>query len=223
MDEFENVSAAMPEKLLMLCAKVAPIKDYRDGCTIHNRGELKTGLSIIYCGQVKIGNYGLDGNYQHTVTLSRADTFGEFTLFNNLPRTHHAMAIGETKVIQMSQSQFNQCTRVSPELSAFLLRSMGLKLHIALERLDDMQRLPTYIRLAKLLLQHTDRQGRVALRQKDLAEQLGITVLSCHKSIKKLAELLFVETSYGAIKINNVTDLKLWLKEKMSLGQLRES
>ena len=223
MDEFENASAAMPEELLMLCAKAAPIKDYRDGCTIHNRGELKPGLSIIYCGQVKIGNYGLDGNYQHTVTLSRADTFGEFTLFNNLPRTHHAMAIGETKVIQMSQSQFNQCTRGTPELSAFLLRSMGLKLHIALEHLDDIQRLPTFIRLAKLLLRHTDKQGRVALRQKDLADQLGITVLSCHKSIKKLAELALIETSYGGIKIKNVQGFTLWLKEKMSLGQLFKS
>jgi CRP/FNR family cyclic AMP-dependent transcriptional regulator len=108
-------------------------------------------------------------------------------------------------------------------LSVFLLSSIGLKLHIALERLDDIQRLPTYIRLAKLLLQHTDEQGRVGLRQKDLAEQLGITVLCCHKSIKKLAVLSLIETAYGAINIKNVSDLTLWLKEKMSLGHLLKS
>ncbi|MFT6284759.1 MAG: CRP-like cAMP-binding protein [Arenicella sp.] len=220
MDILNVVKASMPEDLLMVCAKFAPIKEYSDGCTIHNRGELKLGLSIIYCGQVKIGNYGLDGKYQHTATLSKADTFGEFTLFNNLPRTHHAMAVGATKVIQMSAAQFNQCSKGTPELSAYLLSSMGLKLHIALERLDDIQRLPTYIRLAKILLQHTDKQGHVDLRQKDLAEQLGITVLSCHKSIKKLAALTLLKTSYGSIHINNITDFTLWLEEKMSLGQL---
>jgi CRP/FNR family cyclic AMP-dependent transcriptional regulator len=111
----------------------------------------------------------------------------------------------------------------TPELSAYLLSSMGLKLHIALERLDDIQRLPTYIRLAKILLQNTDKQGHVDLRQKDLAEQLGITVLSCHKSIKKLAALTLLTTSYGAIHINNITDFTLWLEEKMSLGQLLKS
>jgi CRP/FNR family cyclic AMP-dependent transcriptional regulator len=216
-------NASMSEELLMICATFAPIKEYPDGYTIHNRGELKPGLSIIYSGHVKIGNYGLDGKYQHTVTLSKADTFGEFTLFNNLPRTHHAMAITETKVVQMSVSQFNQCTTQCPELSVFLLSSMSLKLHITLERLDDIQRLPTYIRLAKLLLQHTDKQGRVAMRQKDLADQLGITVLSCHQSIKKLAELALVKTSYGAINIKNVPGLTLWLKQKMSLGRLLKS
>jgi hypothetical protein len=43
----------------------------------------------------------------------------------------------------------------------------------------------------------------VALRQKDFANQLGITVLYCHKSIKKLAELSLLETAYGAINIKN--------------------
>jgi CRP-like cAMP-binding protein len=220
MDTLNVVKTSMPQKLLMMCAKFAPIQEYIAGCTIHNRGELKPGLSIIYSGQVKIGNYGLDGKYQHTTTLSKADTFGEFTLFNNLPRTHHAMAITDTNVIQMSVNQFNQCTIESSELSAFLLSSMGLKLHMALESLDDIQRLPTYIRLAKLLVQQTDKQGRVNLRQKDLAEQLGITVLSCHKSIKKLTDLSLIETSYGAINIKNLPSFSLWLEEKMSLGLL---
>lgn len=112
----------MPEELLMKCAKFAPIKEYSDGFTIHKRGELKPGLSIIYSGQVKVGNYGLDGKYQHTTTLLKADTFGEFTLFNNLPRTHHALAIGDTKVIQMSTSQFNQCVKEHPELSIFFTK-----------------------------------------------------------------------------------------------------
>jgi CRP-like cAMP-binding protein len=214
MNTSNVVNAAMSEELLMLCAKFAPIKEYSDGYTIHNRGELKLGLSIIYCGQVKIGNYGLDGKYPHMTTLSKADTFGEFTLFNNLPRTHHAMAVGATKVIQMSANHFNQCSKGPPELSAFLLSSMSLKLHIALERLDDIQRLPIYIRFAKVLLQHTDKQGQVVLRQKDLAEQLGITVRCCHKSIKKLTSLSLIETSYGAIHINNITDFTLWLEEK---------
>lgn len=223
MDTLNRFDTRMPEKLLIRCAKFAPIIEYSDGCTIHNRGDVKTGLSIVYSGQVQMGNYGLDGKYQHTITLSKADTFGEFTLFNHLPRTHHAMAVGETKVIQMSSNQFAQCSNESPELNTFLLSSMGLKLHITLERLDDIQRLPTYIRLAKLLLLHTDNQGRVAMRQKDLAEQLGVTVLSCHKAINKLSDLSFIQRFYGAIQIKSVTDLTLWLDEKMSLGQLVKS
>jgi CRP/FNR family cyclic AMP-dependent transcriptional regulator len=123
-------------------------------------------------------------------------------LFNNLPRTHHAMALSRCKLIQMSENQFDQCAQESPRLSKFLLRLMSLKLHITLEKLDDIQRLSTYIRLAKLLLQHADQHGSVKLRQKDIAEQLSVTVLSSHKAIKKLAGLLLIKLSYGAIVIN---------------------
>jgi CRP/FNR family cyclic AMP-dependent transcriptional regulator len=112
------------------------------------------------------------------------------------------MALGRCKLIQMSENQFDQCAQESPRLSKFLLRLMSLKLHITLEKLDDIQRLSTYIRLAKLLLQHADQHGSVKLRQKDIAEQLSVTVLSSHKAIKKLAGLLLIKLSYGAIVIN---------------------
>ena len=218
----ESTNTAMTVHLLVQCSKYAAVKEYADQATIHNRGEVKLGLSVILGGQVKLGNYGIDGSYQHSVTLLKGDTFGEFTLFNNLPRTHHAMALGECKLIQMSEHQFDKCTQDTPELSKFLLRSMSLKLHMALEKLDDIQRLPTYIRLAKLLLQHADPHGIVRLRQKDIAEQLGVTVLSSHKAIKKLAGLLLIRSSYGAIVINQSAQFKQWVQQQMSLGQIAE-
>jgi CRP/FNR family cyclic AMP-dependent transcriptional regulator len=217
-----STNTAMTDHLLVQCSKYAAVKEYADQATIHNRGEVKLGLSVIYSGQVKIGNYGIDGSYQHSVTLLKGDTFGEFTLFNNLPRTHHAMALGECKLIQMTENQFDKCTQDTPELSKFLLRSMSLKLHMALEKLDDIQRLPTFIRLAKLLLQYADPHGIVKLSQKDIAEQLGVTVLSSHKAIKKLAGLLLIKSSYGAIVINQSAQFKKWVQQQMSLGQIAE-
>ena len=219
----ESFNTAMSDPLLVQCSKYAVVKEYADQATVHNRGELKLGLSIVYSGSVKIGNYGSDGSYQHSITLLKGDTFGEFTLFNNLPRTHHAMALGDSKIIQMSESQFDLCVQDNPQLSKFLLRSMSLKLHMALEKLDDMQRLPTYIRLAKLLLQHTDQHGIVKLSQKDIAEQLGVTVLSSHKAIKKLCGLLLVKTRYGAIVINQLAQFKQWVQQQMILGQLAKN
>jgi CRP/FNR family cyclic AMP-dependent transcriptional regulator len=130
------------------------------------------------------------------------------------------MALGRCKLIQMSENQFDQCAQESPRLSKFLLRLMSLKLHITLEKLDDIQRLSTYIRLAKLLLQHADQHGSVKLRQKDIAEQLSVTVLSSHKAIKKLAGLLLIKLSYGAIVINQSAQFEQWAQQQMKLGQI---
>ncbi|WP_371196252.1 Crp/Fnr family transcriptional regulator [Glaciecola sp. SC05] len=210
----------LPDELMVRCAEFAPILDYASGETIQNRGEFKLGLSIIYKGQIKIGNFGLDGEYQHTVTLQRADTFGEFTLFNHLPRTHHAQALGDTQLIQMSLAQFNRCAAAHPELYSFLLRSMGLKLHLALERLDDLLRLPTYIRLAKILQEYADPSGKVSLKQSDLSELLGVTVLSSHRALHKLRALGLVKTVYGGVIIHQQAEFNVWLEQQLSLGKI---
>ena len=58
MNILNSITAAMPEELLIQCSQFAPIKEYSDGYTIHNRGDLKSGLSIVYCGQVKLSIMG---------------------------------------------------------------------------------------------------------------------------------------------------------------------
>lgn len=213
-------TTALTEALVELCAFHAPIIEYQDGATIHNRGDFKPGLSIVYSGQVKMGNFGLDGIYHHTVTLQRADTFGEFTLFNNLPRTHHAQALGTTEVVQMSAQRFERFVKTHPELQTVLLRSMSLKLHLALELLDDLSRLPTYIRLAKLLQEYADETGKVSLKQKELSELLGVSALSAHKAVKKLCALALVKSAYGAVVIIEKQRFDDWLEQQLSLGKL---
>jgi CRP/FNR family transcriptional regulator, cyclic AMP receptor protein len=153
--------------------------------------------------------------------LQKGDTFGEFTLFNQLPRTHNAEALGDTQILQMSDKQFHQCCAKYPALQQFIIRSMGLKLHIVLERLDDLQRLPTYVRLAKILQLHADENSKVNLKQKELADLLGVTLLSCHKALQKLKELDLIEKSYGGVLIKDANKFTHWLHQVSSLQQIQ--
>jgi len=193
--------------------------EYQDNETIHSRGDLLAGLSIVYSGQVKVGNYGLDGHYQLTTILEKGETFGEFTLFANLPRTHNAEAINKTQVIQMSVSQYNAFINNYPAAERMLISSLANKLHQALEKLDDVLRLPTYVRLAKILFQLSQLQQTQTLKvkQNQCAQLLGVTVLSAHKALKKLQEEQIIRTAYGVIHIEKLDVLQEWLLQHSSI------
>ena len=74
----------MPDEYVELCLPFGTLRTYAATSTIHERGIKNKGLSLVVSGEVKIGNYGLDGSYQITTVLRRGDTFGEFTLYASL-------------------------------------------------------------------------------------------------------------------------------------------
>jgi CRP/FNR family cyclic AMP-dependent transcriptional regulator len=224
----------MPESLLELCTQFGTPTEYDKGAMIHNRGDLKPGLSIVEAGQVKVGNYGVDGNYQLTTVLERGDTFGEFTLYASLARTHHAQAMSDCTVLQINESRFRQLEAAHPEVGVFLTRNLAIKLHATLERLDDILRLPTHVQLAKLIYQTSVAQASsvetksvqaslsqtstaVALRQSDYAERLGVTVLTAHKALNKLVSLSLIRKQYGKVEIVDMQAMSKWLNDNVSL------
>nr|WP_247670858.1 Crp/Fnr family transcriptional regulator [Alteromonas sp. MMG017] len=229
----------MPESLLALCTQFGTPIEYDKGAMIHNRGDLKPGLSIVEAGQVKVGNYGVDGNYQLTTVLERGDTFGEFTLYASLARTHHAQAMSDCTVLQIDESRFRQLEAAHPEVGVFLTRNLAIKLHATLERLDDILRLPTHVQLAKLIYQTSVAQANsietntfqadsfqarsgqtstaVALRQSDYAERLGVTVLTAHKALNKLVSLSLIRKQYGKVEIVDMQAMSKWLNDNVSL------
>jgi CRP-like cAMP-binding protein len=214
-----HASTVMDQQNLQRVREFAVAKHFAQGHQIHDRGDYKPGLSVVAQGEVKVGNYGLDGQYQLTAILRQGDTFGEFTLFANLPRTHNAQAYTDCEVLHLSERAFDDLIAKYPDFLRFMLASIAVKLHITLERLDDVLRLPTHVQLAKLLFQLSQVQqtNDIKLRQSDCAERLGVTVLSAHKAIKKLLALELITTSYGMIHISNLEQLALWLEDHLSL------
>jgi len=94
-----------------------------------------------------------------------------------------------------------------------------------LELMDDHRRLPTHVRLAKLLYKRCHQNGinSIKLRQQDCAELLAVTVLSLHKALHKLTEIGLVSTSYGAIIVLDKITLEYWLNEHLSLLPVHNS
>lgn len=196
---------------------------YADQALIHARGDIKPGLSMVRSGAVRFGNAGTDGSYLVITVMGPGQCFGEFSLFADLPRTHDAVALGETVVDQISRAAFDAILAREPELSRIMLTAVTGRLHAATELIDDMRRLPLPVRTAKLIWQMTrtgGQGGAVHLTQSDLAFALGVSRVSAGKALARLRALGLVKPGYGQIDVPDVAVLGRWVRSHAELAPL---
>ena len=110
-------------RLRSLIEETANVVKYQDGQMIHARGAQNIGLSIVKSGSAQIGIMGLDGKFIIVGQLRPGESFGEFTLYTDLPRTHDVSAAGETEIFQLQERDFRRLEAKYPELASALLRS----------------------------------------------------------------------------------------------------
>jgi CRP/FNR family transcriptional regulator, cyclic AMP receptor protein len=217
------VTDLMSEGLLRRVRAAAKAITYRDGELIHARGDLKPGLSIVRAGAVRFGNAGSDGSYVTTTLMGPGQSFGEFTLFGDLPRTHDAIAVGPTIVDQLDRARVNRLLADTPELWRALMIATTKRLHDAVELLDDFRRLPLPALAAKVLLSLPHSPGDDAVvecNQSDLAFTLGVSRVSVGKALAQLQQAGFLVLGYGTITIVDRAKLERWLAKHRVLAPL---
>ena len=207
-----------PRLAQRLRAGGSPVR-YADRALIHARGDVRPGLSM-----VRFGNPGSDGSYIVITVMGPGQCFGEFSLFADLPRTHDAVAIGETVVDQISRTAFDAILAEEPELSRIMLTAVTGRLHAAMELIDDMRRLPLPVRAAKLIWQMSRSSSRpsacVRCTQTELAFALGVSRVSSGKALAVLQKLGLVEPGYGQIGIPDRDRLEAWISARAKLSAL---
>lgn len=192
---------------------------YESGALIHNRGDDKPGLSIVRSGLIRVGVIREDGTFVITSMLGPGQTFGEFTLFASLPRTHDIIAEGETYVWQLPGTRFMRLSEKHPAIMPALLRTSLVRNYILLEMIEAMRSLPVLERVAKMLviLVATARQGdKFTTRQSDLAATLGLSRATLSKVLRQLETRDLISRGYGRINIPDPEILTQWVSARDS-------
>jgi len=201
------------------------IMKYDDGQIIHSRGDQKPGISIVKSGAARIGAIGMDGSFITVSVLGVGQSFGEHTLFADLPRTHDVSAVGTTQINQIPGSVFMRLFREQAELAPALLKTALVRSHAFLEQLDDMRRLSLHVRLAKFLLSMGQKEGQAATtikcRQSELAFTLGVSRVALGKAVKRLYMAGLINPGYGQISLPDIARLKTWVAAESKIAPLR--
>ncbi len=193
---------------------------YRDGELIQARGDRTPGLRIVRSGAVRVGNVGADGKYLELGVFGPGQTFGEMTLFADLPRTFDVYASGPTTIGHIDRARMERLLRDHPELARVFLRTLATQLHAALEYVEDLRRLPVAFHVAKLISTMV-RTGKGAaileVTQTTLADTLGVTRIPVARALERLENEGLLRHTYGRIEVPDAAALRAWVEEHGAL------
>ncbi len=184
---------------------------YSDGQVVQERGDNHTGLAIVTAGQLVVGNIGLDGSFLVSALLRPGETFGEYTLFAGLPRTHTVWSQETAEITFIQATPFSKLFDEEPAIARALLTLTLLRNYEMMEFIDTQRRLSLRARIARLLLATVDAEtggATVECRHEDLAFMLGVSRVATGKALKRMKEEELVNLRYGRIDIPNVRRLK---------------
>jgi CRP-like cAMP-binding protein len=180
-----------------------------DGETLFARGAAAQGLCCVVAGVLHIGSVAPDGSATLLACVEPYQWFGEVSLIDDQPRTHDAVAVGETKVLVVPQAALRDWLAEQPAMWRDVGRLACGKLRTAFTVLENMVSLPLEQRLLRHLelvargygMRTGSARQRIRLPQEQLALMLGVSRQSVNKALRTLESRGAIALRYGQIEL----------------------
>lgn len=172
---------------------------------------------VILSGQVKVSVSSPEGQEAILVMLDAGESFGEFALLDEQPRSATIQVTRPTEVLALRKDDFHRLLRQSPDIALALLRVMTKRLRDTDQLVQDAAFLDVAERLAKKLLTLIEAHGRqsargieldVHLTQQDLAAMIGATRESVNKQLGAFRDRGILEVDRQRITILQPDELR---------------
>ncbi len=98
---------------------------YKPGDFIFFEGDLEAHFFIVESGVVQIFTKSSSGQRVNIAAIEAGESFGEFALLENQPRSASAQALTECTLIKVSESGFQQLLSELPTWASCMLRSFA--------------------------------------------------------------------------------------------------
>ncbi|KFF44765.1 Crp/Fnr family transcriptional regulator [Pseudomonas sp. BRG-100] len=186
------------------------------GQFLFKRGDPPCGLYAVLEGAVRISAVSAQGKEAVLSLVETPHWFGEICLFDNLPRTHDALATGACTLLQVPQAAILKILEQQPVFWRDMALLMSHKLRLSLINIEQISLMPASKRLAHRLLMIAQGYGEIEqarrmlqLPQEDLAAMLGLSRQTINSLLKALEQQGIIGLSYGAIEILDLAGLRL--------------
>ncbi|UJW80493.1 Crp/Fnr family transcriptional regulator [Hydrogenophaga sp. SL48] len=203
-DWFASCPVALQDVLLQL----GRMRSLAHGQSLFSRGGLADGLCCLTAGGLHIGALDADGQPAELAYLEPYQWFGEIALIDGLPRTHDAVAEGDTQVLVVPRDALVDWLDQHPALWRELGRLACRKLRVAFAVLEELAMLPLEERLQRRLRLLAKGYGtreaprhRIRLGQEVLARMMGVSRQSVNKALKALETRGVLRLHYGEIEL----------------------
>lgn len=202
----------LPAETAAQFVSLASRRQLGHGELLYARGDAADALYGLIRGHIRLSNVAPDGREVLVMLFEPGDWVGEVSLFDGLPRTHDAHAVGHTEVFVLPKAKLLALLDAQPLLYRHFAMLLARSLRVALSYIDDAALLPLPARLAKRLLdlsrvygEETPQGRRIELHlpQEDLGRMLGASRQSVSKELKRWEAQGWIGVEYGKVMIRD--------------------
>ncbi len=196
---------------------VAKRRTFRSGEVIFHRDDPGQVLYLIKEGKVKICLISPDGQEIALAVLGASEYFGEFALYDGLPRSADAIAIEKVECYTLQRSDFHNAIMKNPKIAIQVLEGLSKRLRNTDNMVEDLIFLDVYGRVAKKLVELSEMHGRqvengiyidVRLTQQELASMVGASRESVNKVMGYFTDKNYLSTDKHRVTLHRVSELK---------------
>jgi CRP/FNR family transcriptional regulator, cyclic AMP receptor protein len=187
------------------------------GNILFHEGDRGDRLYVIGEGKIKLGRTSGDGRENLVAILGPGEMFGELSLFDPGPRSTTATAIAETHLVALGNDDLQTFLTGRPEVAASMLAALARRLRRTNDTLADLVFTDVPGRVAKALLDLSQRFGRpidegvlVAhdLTQEELAQLVGASRETVNKALADFVARGWLKLEARAVVLQDVERLQ---------------
>lgn len=166
-------------------------KEFKKGELIYMAGEKGGSLYVINSGKVKITRITISGKEQVIRILEAGEFMGELSIFKSSPLMDNAEALTDATICIIDERDFKNLLKKYPLISFKIMEELSERLERAESLIENINLSSVEKRLADILLELSDRDGRVNLNlsKKDLASQIGMSSETLSRKLSAFQEL----------------------------------
>ncbi|MGY2166121.1 Crp/Fnr family transcriptional regulator [Pseudomonas tolaasii] len=205
----------LPEPFQHSLLTQARLRQLAAGQYLFKRGDPPCGLYAVLDGTLRISAVNEQGKEAILSLVELPYWFGEICLFDGLPRTHDACAVGPCTLLQVPQQALLKILDEAPQYWRNLALLMSQKLRLSFIGLEQLSLMPAPVRLAHRLLMIVEGYGDIEharrvlqLPQEDLAAMLSLSRQTTNALLKDLQAQGVVRLGYGEIEVLDVQRLR---------------
>ena len=209
-------SALEDSAAAQLMASMAPRRLAR-GEMVFREGDAGDSLYVIMSGKVKLARTSGDGRENLLSVLGPGEMFGELSLFDPGPRLTTAHVVSDTELISLGNDALRQFLADHPEVAMQMLAGLAHRLRRTNEGLSDLVFTDVPGRVAKALLDLSDRFGQQAedgvlvaheLTQEELAQLVGASRETVNKALADFAHRGWIVLGAKAVTLIDLDRLR---------------
>jgi CRP/FNR family cyclic AMP-dependent transcriptional regulator len=187
------------------------------GEAVFHEGDPGDRLYVIIEGKIKLGRASGDGRENLLAVLGPGEMFGELSLFDPGRRNATGTAVADSVLIGLGNDDLDQWLRGRPDVARHLLRSLARRLRRTNEALADLVFSDVPGRVAKALLDLSERFGRPTddglrvahdLTQEELAQLVGASRETVNKALADFASRGWLRLEARAVVLLDIDRLR---------------